>query len=167
MLDFLPESILFIFINVIIIYLLLRWLLFKPVNKVLDDRSQRIKRDIETAEAKRKDAEQTQKEFEEKMAKASEKAQSIIDEAVKKGQEKQEELIEEGKKEHNKLLKRARHEIELERNKAIAQLKDEISTMSINVAEKIVKHSMSTEESNRLVSEVIEGMGEAYEQDNS
>ncbi|WP_353893156.1 F0F1 ATP synthase subunit B [Proteinivorax hydrogeniformans] len=167
MLDFLPESILFIFVNIILIYLLLRWLLFKPVNKMLDDRSQRIKRDIEVAENKRKEAEQTQKEFEQKMAKASEEAQAIIDKAVKKGQEKQEELIEEGKKEQSKLLKRAKQEIELERSKAVSQLKDEISTMSLMVAEKIVKHSMTAEESNKLVSEVIEGMEDAYEQDNS
>ncbi|SHJ80618.1 ATP synthase F0 subcomplex B subunit [Anaerobranca californiensis DSM 14826] len=163
MLEILFSTIIFTLVSVVGLFLILRWLLFRPVTEVLDKRADKIKSDIETARKNREEAERIKAELEDRLEKAKDEAKEIIEKAVSKGNEVKEEIIKEAKKEAERILERARKEIELEKARAVTQLKDELAILSTMIASKVIEENLTKERNEHLISKVIEGMGETYE----
>ncbi|SET16496.1 F0F1 ATP synthase subunit B [Anaerobranca gottschalkii] len=163
MLEYLFSTVFFTLVSVVGLFLILRWLLFRPVTEVLDQRANRIKSDIEIARKNREEAEKIKAELEERLEKAKDEAKEIIEKAVSRGNEAKEEIIKEAKKEAEKILERARKEIQLEKARAVTQLKDELAILSTMIASKVIEENLTKEKNDHLISKVIEGMGESYE----
>lgn len=163
MLDILFSSITIVAINVIVLFLILRWLLFKPVTEVLDKRTEKIKSDLDVAKRNREEADKLKTELDHRLENAKGEAKAIIESAIAKGQEERLEIISESKKDAEKIIQRAKNEIELERNKAIAYLKEEVAVLASMIASKVVEDTISPLKSAELIDGVIEGMGQTYE----
>ncbi|QNO15171.1 F0F1 ATP synthase subunit B [Alkalicella caledoniensis] len=163
MLDLDIGRIIIITINIIALFLILRWLLFKPVTEVLDKRTEKIRSDLDMAKNNREEADKLKEELNNRLENAKGEAKTIIDSAVAKGLEERAEIVREAKIEADKIIQRAKNEIELERNKAITYLKEEVAVLASMIASKAVEDSISPKKSAELINGVIEGMGESYE----
>lgn len=67
MLDFQVSTIVFTVINLLVLYFILRKLLFGRVNAVLEQRAARVKETIDSAEASKSQAEELRAEYEDKL----------------------------------------------------------------------------------------------------
>lgn len=150
-------------ISVIGLFLILRWLLFRPITEVLDKRADRIKSDIEIARKNREESQKIKEELDKRLENAKDEARSIIESAISKGQASREEIINEAKIESEKIIERAKREIDLETKRAITQLKEEVAVLATMVATKVLQENISPKKSDELINSVIEGMGETYE----
>ena len=65
-------------VNIIILFVLLKIFLFKPINKLMDDRTQSIRNDIDSAEKAKKEAEELRQHYENSLGEAKEEAKKII-----------------------------------------------------------------------------------------
>ncbi len=155
--------ILFTLANIIGLFLILRWLLFKPVTEILDKRTEKIRSELDITKNNKEESERLRNELNERLDNAKNEAKGIIENAIAKGQEAREEIVQEARQEAEKIIQRAKNEIELERNKAIAQLKEEVAVLSALIATKVVGDTISPKRSAELIDGVIEGMGETYE----
>ena len=63
MLDFDVWSIIWSIANILILYILLRIFLFKPVNKIMDERTKTIQNDLDTAKKSREEAEALRQQY--------------------------------------------------------------------------------------------------------
>ncbi len=152
-------TMLFAWANLLILYLVLKKILFKPLKNMIDSRQAEVDGMYENAERAEAAANELRTEYEAKMEKASEESEEILRNALRKAQLREEEILKEAEVKAKRTLERAEEEIELERRRAVNDIKDEVSAIAIDIAEAIIERDISQEEHSRLIDEFIDGMG--------
>ena len=145
-------------LNFLILVILLRAVAYKPVARLLQQRSDKIRDSLEKAEADRKAAEQTLAEYKNQLAAAHKKAQEIVDKANLTARQEHDAAVAETRKEIERMKQTAQAEIENERNRAFAEMKSQIVTLSLAAAGKVVSKNLDTKENDKLVNDFISGL---------
>jgi F-type H+-transporting ATPase subunit b len=150
----LPLLVVFI-VNFIILFVLLRLFLFKPVLKMLDERTKRTKDAMELAEVTKKEFEQARVEVQKQIEKGRQEAQAIIAQAMQVGERLKEESRQEATKQAQVIVDRTRAELEAERDKIVGDLRREFVDISIAAAEKVIKETLDKEKHRKLIEETL------------
>jgi F-type H+-transporting ATPase subunit b len=151
----LPLLIAFV-VNFVILFGLLGLVLYKPVMKMLDERSKKIKESIEQAEATKAQYARAEEEVKKLISKAREDGQALISQASQMGEKIKEEAKEGARKEAQVIVDRTRAELEEERDRIIYELRREFVDISISAAEKVIKETLDKERHRRLIEETLE-----------
>jgi F-type H+-transporting ATPase subunit b len=151
----LPLLVVFI-INFIVLFILLRLFLYKPVLKMLDERTKRTKEGMELAEATKKEYEQARGEVQKQIEKSRQEAQAIIAQAIQTGERLREESRQEATKQAQVIIDRTRAELETERDKIIGEMRREFVDISITAAEKVIKETLDKEKHRKLIEETLQ-----------
>lgn len=155
-----PVTMIATLINTLILFLVLKHFLFKPVNKILDERKQNVEETYRQADEKLTEAARLENEYTEKLANAKEESAEIVKNATKRAQTRSDEIIAEAKKEASSLIVKANADIEKEKKRAVNQIKDEISDIALAVAEKVVEKEIDPKDHERLIESFISELGE-------
>ena len=151
----LPLLVVFI-INFIVLFILLRLFLYKPVLKMLDERAKRTKEGMELAEATKKEYEQAKGEVQKQIENGRQEAQAIIAQALQTGERLKEESRAEATKQAQVIIDRTRAELESERDKIVDGLRKEFVDIAISAAEKVIKETLDKEKHRRLIEETLQ-----------
>jgi F-type H+-transporting ATPase subunit b len=151
----LPLLVVFI-VNFIVLFLLLRIFLYKPVLKMLDERAKRTKEGMELAEATKKEYEQAKVEVQKQIEKGRQEGQAIIAQALQTGERLKEESREEATKQAQVIIDRTRVELESERDKIVEDLREEFVDIAISAAEKVIKETLDKEKHRKLIEETLQ-----------
>ena len=151
----LPLLVVFV-INFIVLLVLLRIYLYKPVLKMLDERSKRTKEEMELAEATKKEYEQAKTEVQKQIEKGRQEAQAIIAQTMQIGERLKEESRQEATKQAQVIVDRTRAELEAERDKIVENLRKEFVDISISAAEKVIKETLDKEKHRKLIEETLQ-----------
>ncbi len=131
------------FVTVLVI---LRKFAWKPILKALSDREESISEALNTAK-KAKEEMASLKADNERLLN---EARSERDKMLKEAREAKDIIVGEAKSkaqaEANKIMTSARETINTEKLAAITELKNQVATMSIDIAEKILRHELSKDE---------------------
>ena len=150
----LPLLVVFI-INFIILFVLLRIFLYKPVLKMLDERSKRTKEAMELAEATKQEFEQAKVEVQKQIEKGRQETQATIAQAMQVGERLKEESRQEATKQAQVIIDRTKAELEAERDKIVDHLRKEFVDISILAAEKVIKETLDKEKHRKLIEETL------------
>jgi len=142
-------------INFFILLVLLRLLLYGPVMRMLDERARRVRESMETAEASKEKAAETERQVQARLEEARADGQALVGQAQEIANRIQEEARQAARREGEALLARARREIELERDSAIAELRREFGDLTVSAAEKVIGQSLDRQAHQRLIDEVL------------
>lgn len=145
-----------VFIDFIVIYVILNFVLFKPLGKHMRERSKRIADDIESAQKAKAESESLREEYNRQLESAIEERRRILDEARKKAASEAEKYIAEAKNEAAALLSKSRETAKKEHESMLADLQDEIVSLSIAAASKIMSENMDSEKNRALAESFIE-----------
>ena len=145
-------------LNFLILVAFLRAVAYKPVARLLQQRSDKIRNDLDKAEADRKAAEQTLADYKVQLADAHKKAQDIVDKANITARQEHDAAVAETRKEIERMKQTAQAEIENERNRAFEDMKSQIVTLSLAAAGKVVSKNIDTKENDKLVNEFINSL---------
>ena len=143
-------------INFLILLALLVFFGYKPIRKMLDERSNRIRESMEQAEETKREYERAQMEVEKQISKAREEGQSIIGQAAQAGDRVKEEARAEARKEAQSLVERARAELEQERGKIVDELRQQFVDIAILAAEKVITETLDKKKHRKLIEETLE-----------
>lgn len=143
-------------INFAILFGLLFFLLYKPVRRMLDERTARIRESMEQTEQIKERLAQTEEQVKEQLEAARGEGQGILAQAAQMGERLKEEAREEAKRDAEVIVARARTEIERERDEAIEELRRQFVDLAITAAEKVVSETLDRERHRRLIEEVLE-----------
>lgn len=143
-------------INFAVLFIVLFFILKKPVSQALNGRIEGIKTELEGLEAKKKEAEKKLSEYNEQIASLDREADKIIAEYIKQGEAARERILEESKKAAEKLEDQARRNIENEFNSAKSKLQKDILEKALTKAESLLKDKITSEDQNRLVDEYLD-----------
>ena len=155
-----PFTMLFAWVNLLILYFFLKKLLFKPVKNMIDSRQKEIDDMYSDAEKSQSDAALMKSEYEAKLEAANEESEEILKKAVRRAQLREEEIIADANKKASRVLERAEEQVELEKKRAINEVKDEVSEMAISIATAVIERDLKAEEHKELIDEFISHMGE-------
>lgn len=143
-------------INFGILFGLLFFLLYKPMRRMLDERSAKIKESMDQAEQIKEQLARTDEQVREQMEVARREGQGILAQAAQMGERLKEEAREGAKQEAETIVARSRAEIERERGEAIEDLRSQFVDLAIAAAEKVVSETLDKEKHRRLIDEVLE-----------
>lgn len=158
-----PWTALFTFCNMIITFLLLKKFLFKPVKKMIDARQKEIDDMYAQAESSKAEAAKLQADYEEHLSSARAERDEILADAVSRAQKREAEIIAEAKSDAAAIRVKAEADIAQEKKRALNEVKNEISSISISIAEQVVEREITAADHERLVSEFIGRLGEDYD----
>ena len=154
-------TMIFAWCNLLILYFVLRKLLFKPVKNMIDSRQKEIDDMYSDAEKLRADSEVMKADYEEKLSHAREESEEILKHAVRRAQLREEEILREANDKASRVMKRAEEQVEMEKKRAINEVKNEVSDMAIGIASAVIERDISREEHEALIDEFIRTMGDS------
>jgi F-type H+-transporting ATPase subunit b len=140
----------------IILLVLLRAVAYKPIMRMLDERSNKVKESIEQAEAVQTESARTEEKLKKQLEEAGREGQDRIARAVKAGEEVKQRAQEEAKKEAETLIARARAEIQQERDEAVQEVRREFADLTVLAAGKVIERSLDKEAHRDLIEKVLE-----------
>lgn len=156
-----PWNLIFQWCNLLILFLLVKKFLFKPVQNILAKRQEEIERTYQDADVAKAAAEEMRADYEQHLAAAKEEASEIVKSATLKAQAHSDELISEAQQKASSMIEKANAEIALEKKKAVNETKDEISGIAMDIASKVVEREISAADHEKLIEEFINNVGEA------
>ena len=156
-----PGTIVFTLINTLIIFILFKVFLFKPVGKILDKRNEMAAAEIAEAKRAKESAAKTEQEYIEKLAKAKEEAADIMKQATLRAQKREEEIVNEANQKAAEIKARAEENIERDKQRAVNDIKDEISDIVIMAASKVVENEISAKDNEAIIADFLQNVGTA------
>ncbi len=154
-------TMIFAWINLLILYLFLKKILFKPVKNMIDSRQKEVDDMYCDAEKSKSDAQALKSEYEERLEKANEESEEILKKAVRRAQLREEEIIKNADEEAKRSLERAREACELEKKRALNDIKDEVSGMALEIASAVIERDISEAEHKAFIDDFIRNIGDA------
>jgi len=142
-------------VNFVVLLIILRLVLYKPVLRMLDERRERIREGLSAAERGREQAEQANREAQAQIDAARREGQQIVAQAQQVALRLQEDARQQAQRQGEAMLERARSEIQLERDAAIAELRREFADLTIAAAEKVIGQSLDRAAHRRLIEQAL------------
>lgn len=154
-------NIIWTFVDLIVLYVLMKKFLFARVQKVLGQRQEMIQGQMDHAKEQEamanQNLQQAQETVENATKEAREKAQRILEAASKKEKEQLQASEEEAKR----ILISSRKQAEQERKKLLADTQDEMVTIAMLAARKAVGNNINEEKEKALFEDLLKKVGEA------
>jgi F-type H+-transporting ATPase subunit b len=142
----------------ILLFLMYRTV-FPSINKAFQDRRANIEGKLEQAEKERDEAEQLLERYRRRLRDAEDETQRILDEARSNAERVRRDLLAKAETDAGRELDRARQAIRAERDQAIRQLRNEVGTLAVELATRVVGDSLDRERQLRLVDQYIDELG--------
>jgi F-type H+-transporting ATPase subunit b len=146
----------------LLVFLVLARYAFPRLNQGLQQRREKIQRDLERTEAAKQEAEAVLSRYEEQLQDARSEANRIIDEARKTAESMRRDLLARAEDESRQVVARAQEEIRAERDRAFQDLRTQVGELSVELASRVVGQELNQDRQLRLVDEYIDevaGMG--------
>lgn len=143
------------FVNFILLLVILRLVAYKPILRMLDDRSERIRESMERAEAVKREAAAAEQEFARRLAEARREGQEIIAQAEKIADRLRQEELDRTRHELEQLRAKALEDIERERERAVAELRKHVADLALLAASRVVGRALDQTAHYRLIEEAL------------
>jgi len=142
-------------INFVILLVLMYLVAYRPIMRMFDERSRKIKESMEQTEFINEKAAQAEEEAEKRIEAASKEGQELVSQAARTGEGVRQQAQQEAKQDAESLVARARTEIQRERDEAIDELRKEFADLTIMAAEKVIDRSLDKKAHRQLIDKVL------------
>ncbi len=146
--------------NLLILFLILKKFLYKPVNNMLQKRREEIDGEYAEAEEANKAASMAKTELEARLADAKVEAEGIVKEAADVAAARGDKIIADAKMQAEGIIKQAESAAELERKKAKDDIKTQIVDISTAISEKMLEREINADDHTALIDSVIAKIGD-------
>ena len=157
MLDF-SVTLIITIINIAVLFLILRAILFKPVTKFMDERSKRVQESIEQSEKDKNQAKAMLAAYEAQLKTAETEAEAIIHNARDHAQQEAERIIAQGRISAEAILTSARKELEREHQSALAVFRQEAAALVVAATGRLLGREIKTEDNRQYVDMLLQEM---------
>ncbi len=147
-------------IAMLVMFTFLSYLLFNPAREFLKKRQEKIKNDIDTAQADKDQARLLKEDYEARIKNINKEADEILSQARQKALQNAEKIKEEANEEAARIIARANAQIELDRKKAADDMKKEMISIASLMAGKAVAASIDTKVQDSLLEETLKEIGD-------
>ena len=147
-------------IAIFVLFLILSYFLFNPARKLLQDRQNKIRNELDDAQNNMEQAARLKEEYEAKIRDIDKEAEEILSDARKRALKNENEIIANAREEASRIMERARSEARLEKQKMADEVKREMIGIATMMAGKAVAASMNADIQDSLVDETLKEIGD-------
>lgn len=158
MLDF-SVTFLITIVNITFLYLVLKRVLFGPVTKFMEERTLKVRRDIDSAKSSQERAAALEAEYGEKIKAIGEETRRILQASRERARQDGDAIVAEAKAEATRMIAAARAEIESERRDLRRSLMRETADISVLAASHVLRENLDTGKNRELVESFLETAG--------
>ena len=145
----------FTLINLIVFYLLMKKFLFGRIKKVLDARRELLDKQFKEAEDTNREADEKLKDYESKISDYKAEGQRIIEDARDSAKVEYDKILTRADEDAKELKAQAQSEIDEEIAAARKASKEEIASLAMQAAEKVVGKSVSADTDSAIFDEFL------------
>ena len=156
-----PWTIIFQILNLLLLMVLFKKYLFKPVTEILEKRQAEIEGHYQEAQQAETDAKAMKADYESKMAGARQDADRVIKTATESANAMSASIVEDARTQADQLKRRAQTEIDLERRRAFDEVKGELSGIALDIASQVIEREVNEKDHEAFINEFIKNVGEA------
>jgi F-type H+-transporting ATPase subunit b len=142
-------------VNFTLLAVLLYVVAYKPILRMLDERSARIKKGLDDAELASKRAAEMEQEFERQMVEARREGQEIIAQATQMSEKARQDILDKAREESTAMIEKAKDEIVRERELAMAELREQIADLSLTISEKVIGQTLDERAQRQLIADFL------------
>ena len=150
----------FTILNILILYFILKKLLFKPVTNYMDGRTNKIKEALDMASEAKEKVEKLEEESKKRLKETKEEGVLILDSYQKKAETEYNKIIEKAKQDADILIKNTRSELEAEKAEVLRTIKDEIADLVIEASEKVLNKNIDEKTNKALIADFLAEKGD-------
>ncbi len=154
----LPSLIIFL-VNFLILLGILYLFAYKPILRVMDQRSERIRESLEAADKAREEAASSQQDTQRQLNEARMEGQRLIEQAREMAERYRTEENEKARQKAEAFILRAREDIQRERDAAVQEVRAHFADLAISAAEKVIERSLDRDAHGELIAGVLEEGG--------
>lgn len=147
-------------LNLVILFLIVKKFLYKPIKKTLKDREEKLEEKYTEADERLENAKNTEAELNEKLSEADKAAEQIVSDATVVAERRKAEITAEAQAEADNIVRLAHAEAELERKKAQGDIKTQIVDVSLALSEKLIEREIKEEDHHNLIDSFISQIGD-------
>ena len=137
-------TLVFTWVNLLILFFLVKKLFMKPIEKMLEARNAEIEADYSKAKTAQADADKMRTEYEEKLASSHAEAEKIVSDAVASATLRSDAIVKEAEEKATGMIERAEKNIAAQHSAAMADIKGEIGQMAVDIAKKLIEKDIDT-----------------------
>ena len=149
-------SLLVYLVNFTLLLVILYVVGYKPILRILNQRTERIRGSLEEAERIRTESEERQEEMKKELDQARQEGQALITQARELADRYRDEERQKAKEEAETFLTRARGDIERERDNAIEEVRQQFADLAITAAERVVERSLDRDAHREVIEKVLQ-----------
>lgn len=139
----------------VVLWALMKFVLLKPIQQTMADRSAKIRGDLESAEAAKDQGKAALAEYEASLASARAEASRIIDDARAQAEEQRKQILAEADAEVSQLRAAANAEVNEAKNEALASMRSGVATIAVQAAEAVVQKRLDAVTQRQIVDEYL------------
>ncbi|MFD1735201.1 F0F1 ATP synthase subunit B [Bacillus salitolerans] len=144
----------------LILLALLRKFAFGPIMGIMKQREEHIGNEISAAENSNKEAKKLVEEQRELLKQSRQEAQELIENAKKLGEEQKKSIVSEARTEAERIKDAAVKEIAQEKEQAVAALREQVASLSVLIASKVIEKELNEQDQQKLINEYIQEVGQ-------
>jgi len=144
-------------VSTLILFLLVRFKLWKPITNMLEARKEKIDSELNAAEEANAQAQKIKHDLEEQLSQAQEQVKGIVSKAEREGNERREKIIEEAKAEAQRRINESNALVDKEIASKQQEIKNTIVSVAFEAASKILEKEVDKDKYLELVNQIIEG----------
>lgn len=156
-----PWTIIFQILNLLLLMVLFKKYLFKPVTEILEKRQAEIEGHYQEAQQAETDAKAMKADYESKMAGARQEADRVIKTATESANAMSASIVEDARTQADQIKRHAQTEIDLERRRAFDEVKGELSGIALDIASQVIEREVNEKDHEAFINEFIKNVGEA------
>jgi F-type H+-transporting ATPase subunit b len=143
----------------IIVLAILGWLAYPAIKKTMNERTERIRGEIDEADKLKAEAASTLSQYQASVADAKAEAARIVDEARTAAEAVRADIIARAEAEANEIKAKGREDVEAGKARAIQELQAQVGDLTIALAEKVVERSLDDATNRQLIDNYINNLG--------
>lgn len=154
-------SFIFVALNLVILYVVLRKILFKRVTDFMENRTNAIENSIKTAEQQKAEANELKLRHEQQLREARADGEKVLAEAIAKANRVADSIIAKARKDAGSIMQQAKQDIEHEREQMLKDIHNQIVDLTIEAASKVIAADLNTNKNLKLIQEFLDEEGAA------
>ena len=147
------------FFSFIVLFVLMWKFAFPPVKKAMEARTEKIRANLDGAERTKAEADAVLADYHRQLADARGEANRIIEEARQTADQLRRDLMAKAEADATEARQRATADIDAAKDRALAELKGQLTSLAIELAEKVVEHNLDRQTNAALVESYLARVG--------
>lgn len=137
---------------------ILKKIAWAPLLKMLEEREEKIRKEIAGAQKNREEMERMKTEYERQLGEIEERARGLLSEAEQKGAKARELILKEAEIETRKLAEKSAQQLQAEKEKLIKELRNEVGELSVLIAEKLMRQSIDKQVQEKFIQDFLKNL---------